>query len=468
MEPSRNPAEATFPPDIARLVVGTRRAEGVDMAHRNPLTALMNVIALPALGALLALGAVGCADMPSDAETGDAQQAINTNNGSYLVVQDPGFEGVYYQTSNGQCPRGGQLAFGGSFCKVSEGGDIVPVVDYWIDQDPRWPGVFYHQVNGACPYGGALSGQNNCKATVLDANRHYWIDQDPRWPGVFYKQVNGACPAGGSVSGPNCKVSVLQPAIDYHVDTSKSVPGVLYTQVDDACGYGGVKTGDSPECRVVNLSPSWACHVITGGEVCQAGSVIEFHMGNADNDLTVTVEKDYNARTVRVVARSTEDGVFAYGGTDTWTSGNLPLRADDAIEDENWSWVYFNIEVSLGDGDDYFLGQTKHNATTHDVLAGAIVKGQGGSDTIYYAQYQDGGDYKDFLFGSDLNDELRGGPGGDELHGGAGNDKLYGQGGWDEIWGNDGDDRLDGGDGTNTCHGGSGKDAYHACAADST
>ncbi|OBZ91950.1 hypothetical protein ADU59_29365 [Pararhizobium polonicum] len=136
--------------------------------------------------------------------------------------------------------------------------------------------------------------------------------------------------------------------------------------------------------------------------------------------------------------------------------------------------------MSLGDGNDTFIGHAGDNSVSGDAGRDNLSGGNGndglsgglGNDSLYGESGNDiligdagndrlsGGDGDDTLSGGLDNDTLDGGIGNDDLKGGAGDDRLSGRRGNDVLNGGDGADNLTAGIGADTLTGGLGADQF--------
>jgi len=150
--------------------------------------------------------------------------------------------------------------------------------------------------------------------------------------------------------------------------------------------------------------------------------------------------------------------VWMLGGGDGFTSG---ADGDDTFEGfEN---------VTVGNGDDFVMGDTGSNAIlagggTDAVYANAgndVVDGGAGDDSLY------GNEGNDTMIGGNDEDKLWGQEGEDVVTGGAGKDTLRGGEDDDVLYGNSGNDLLVGGEGNDTINGGTGADVIRWEVGDS-
>ncbi len=110
------------------------------------------------------------------------------------------------------------------------------------------------------------------------------------------------------------------------------------------------------------------------------------------------------------------------------------------------------VSISLGNGDDTFLGSNNVEATIDAGDGDDTITSFGAGDTIF------GGDGDDSILGGDGDDSILGGDGDDIVDGEAGNDTIIGGDGRDVITGGPGMDSLLGGDGNDDLFGGAGAD----------
>ena len=128
------------------------------------------------------------------------------------------------------------------------------------------------------------------------------------------------------------------------------------------------------------------------------------------------------------------------------------------------------VSISLGNGDDTFLGSNNVEATIDAGDGDDTITSFGAGDTIFGGDGDDsilGGDGDDIvdgeagndtIIGGDGRDVITGGPGMDSLLGGDGNDDLFGGAGADFLQGDLGDDILNGGLEDDVLFGGGGAD----------
>ncbi len=96
-----------------------------------------------------------------------------------------------------------------------------------------------------------------------------------------------------------------------------------------------------------------------------------------------------------------------------------------------------NVEVRMGKGADTFYAQSDYPGLSEDDTCGLIymeVWGQRGNDSIYKANYADGGKGDDLLKACDQGSTLRGRDNRDDLYGGDGADDMRGNSGNDDIY----------------------------------
>ncbi|MEJ1416216.1 MAG: putative Ig domain-containing protein [Candidatus Sedimenticola sp. (ex Thyasira tokunagai)] len=170
-------------------------------------------------------------------------------------------------------------------------------------------------------------------------------------------------------------------------------------------------------------------------EITVPGGIL--NLNNEDNYAPGRWEKDGEI----IALFDGYDGVNGMGGNDTIFIGSHRTS--------------FVIRGGAGD-DSLFEDEQNPQGLPNSPGNGALIFGEGGSDTIFghnRSNFLDGGDQSDLVDGGGGDDTLLGGSGGDIVVGGTGKDAVYGGEGHDALSGGAGADRLWGGDDNDAIYG---------------
>jgi Ca2+-binding RTX toxin-like protein len=145
--------------------------------------------------------------------------------------------------------------------------------------------------------------------------------------------------------------------------------------------------------------------------------------------------------------------IYGGGGNDFFLagSGRFSFFGGDGHDTVSFARATTGCTLDGGEyGIEHITGSAFDDRLSAFAAAGAILRGEGGNDTltggrgsIFGGAGHDRIEGSGWLDGGSGNDWIRGGAGDDRIFGGAGNDSLIGGAGRDAIFGGDGDDRLD-------------------------